>query len=237
VYAANKIPLVRVVDGDGGEGPGRLAGPGGRGGRALRLLRGGDAVQSDDDLLRDFHAGRESAFADLVRRHERAVRAVVRRYAERPDDVLDLAQRAFLRALQAARRARLLPFAKAMPFRPLLLRIAVNLGKNEARDAARWRRTPLEALAGAPGGAAAAAVAPQGTAALEEAERARAVKAAVERLPRRQRQVLRLRIDAELPFADIARALGITENNAKVHFHHATRRLAAIVAGDGEETP
>jgi RNA polymerase sigma-70 factor (ECF subfamily) len=213
VDAANKISLARVP--------------------SLRLVGGGDAVASDDELVQDFLSGRESAFAELVRRHEQAVRSVVRRYAERPDDVLDLAQRAFLRALQAVRRARLLPFRRAGPFRPLVLRIAVNLGKNEARDAARWRRAPLEALDGGGDGS----VAPRGTAGLEEAERARAVKAAVEQLPRRQRQVLRLRVDAELPFAEIAQALGITENNAKVHFHHAARRLAAIVARDGEQTP
>jgi RNA polymerase sigma-70 factor (ECF subfamily) len=196
---------------------------------------GGDAVASDDRLVRDFVSDRESAFAELVRRHERAVRSVVRRYAERPDDVMDLAQRAFSGAAGGA-ADRLLPFRRAMPFRPLVLRIAVNLGKNEARDAARWRRAPLEALDGV-GAGAGAAVAPQGTAALEEAEKVRAVRAAVDQLPRRQRQVLRLRVDAELPFAEIAQALGITENNAKVHFHHATRRLAAIVSRDEEETP
>jgi hypothetical protein len=46
---------------------------------------------------------------------------------------------------------------------------------------------------------------------------------------------LRLRIDAELPFAEIAAALGTTENSAKVSFHHAVRRLQAL-AGE-EESP
>ena len=51
-------------------------------------------------------------------------------------------------------------------------------------------------------------------------------------LPRRQREVLTLRIDAELPFADIAEALSITENAARVNFHHATQRLRELVEED-----
>ncbi|HET9158516.1 MAG TPA: sigma factor-like helix-turn-helix DNA-binding protein, partial [Myxococcaceae bacterium] len=39
------------------------------------------------------------------------------------------------------------------------------------------------------------------------------------------REVFALRVDGEMPFAEVAAVLGITENNAKVHFHHAVRRL------------
>jgi hypothetical protein len=34
-------------------------------------------------------------------------------------------------------------------------------------------------------------------------------------------------------FEEIAVSLGITANNAKVHYHHAVRRLAALVAKEG----
>ena len=54
-------------------------------------------------------------------------------------------------------------------------------------------------------------------------------------LPRRQREVLTLRIDAGLPFAEVARTLGIQEGNARVHFHHAVRRLADLVRVAGED--
>ncbi len=192
----------------------------------LRVIEGGDSARTDEELLQDFLGGREPAFAELVRRHERSVRAVARRYAAQPDDVLDLAQRAFLRALQSARRGRWLGLGRVPPFQALVLRIAVNLGKNHARDRARWARAPVEALDDVE-------VEPTGSARLERDERRDAVRRAVLRLPRRQREVLTLRIDAELSFAEIARVLSITENNAKVHFHHATRRLAALVAQDG----
>lgn len=174
---------------------------------------------SDESLLRAYQDGSDRAFEELVRRHERTVRAVVRRYAERPDDVLDLAQRAFIRALEAARRPRWLRLSAELPFRAVLLRIASNLGRNHARDSRRWARAPLEAIDGGH------AVAPRGTAGLEREEERRRLRRAVVELPRRQREVLTLRVDAELPFAEIADALGTTENAAKVNFHHAVKRL------------
>jgi RNA polymerase sigma-70 factor (ECF subfamily) len=46
-------------------------------------------------------------------------------------------------------------------------------------------------------------------------------------LPFRQRTVVTLRIFSDLPFAHIAQAIGITENSAKVNYHHAIARLRA----------
>jgi len=63
--------------------------------------------------------------------------------------------------------------------------------------------------------------------AMERAQATARVRAAVLRLPRRQREVLTLRLDAELPFAEIGETLGITGNAAKVSFHLAARRLRA----------
>jgi RNA polymerase sigma-70 factor (ECF subfamily) len=194
----------------------------------LRLYVRDASAPADELLVRAFLAGDDDAFGEIVRRHQRAVLAVVRRYAQDADDARDLAQRAFLKAFQAARRSRWLGAKGAVPFRAWLFRIAVNLGRNQLRDALRWRRAPAAAAERLP-------VAPVGTDALERAERERAVRAAVLGLPRRQREVLTLRIDAELSFRDIAEALGITELNARVHFHHAARRLREVVAG--EERP
>jgi RNA polymerase sigma-70 factor (ECF subfamily) len=70
---------------------------------------------------------------------------------------------------------------------------------------------------------------------LEDQERRRLLRAALGRLPKRQREVVSLRIDAELSFAEIGESLGITENNAKVSFHHGVRRLRALLKGQEEE--
>ena len=194
----------------------------------LRVITGAqDGERTDDLLVRAFLDGDDEAFGQLVRRHQRTVLAVVRRYANGDgDEARDLAQRAFLRAFEAARRSSWLRGRGPLPFRAWLLRIAVNLGKNHLRDARRWRRAPVEAADEVP-------VPAVGSSAMERAERERAVRGAVLHLPRRQREVLTLRIDAELSFREVGEVLGITENNAKVHFHHAAKRLREAVAGEG----
>jgi RNA polymerase sigma-70 factor (ECF subfamily) len=184
-------------------------------------------VDEDTALVGAFLLGNDAAFGALVRRHEELVLRIVRRYAATADDARDLAQRTFLRAFEAARRA----FGRAgesFPFRRWLIRVAVNLAKNHLRDEARWTRLPADAIR-----AAAAATGPAPADALERAERAARLRREVLNLPRRQREVLTLRIDAELPFGEIADALGITENAAKVSFHHATRRLRLALEEDG----
>jgi RNA polymerase sigma-70 factor, ECF subfamily len=196
----------------------------------LRLVAGGvtPARREEEALVAAFLVGDDDAFGELVRRHEPMVLAIVRRYAQVPEDAKDLAQRVFLRAFEAARRSLRKGPRAAVPFRRWLVRVAVNLAKNHRRDALRIVRAPLEALDHA-GGVSTAANAPE---VLALRERERRMREAVLRLPRRQREVLTLRIDAELPFADIASALGVTENAAKVSFHHATRALRAALAGE-----
>jgi RNA polymerase sigma-70 factor, ECF subfamily len=193
-------------------------------------LRRTDARAEPDDeaLCRAFLAGDEEAFGVLVARHRVLVLSLVRRYATSPEDAADLAQQAFLRALEASRRVfSRWSLAGPMPFRAWLIRIALNLGKNHARQGRRWLRAVETPEPESPDESAHES--------LERAERERQVRAAVLTLPRRQREVLTLRVDAGLAFKDIAESLGITETNAKVNFHHAVKRLRARVAEAPEE--
>jgi RNA polymerase sigma-70 factor (ECF subfamily) len=197
----------------------------------LRVVAGGlgPLRRGEEALVAAFLVGDDDAFGELFRRHEALVLAIVRRYAASADDAADLVQRTFLRAFEAARRSIRRGPRNAVPFRRWLVRVAVNLAKNHRRDAARLVRAPLEDAGDA------GAVEPIGADALLRRERETRLRAAVLRLPSRQREVLTLRIDAELPFAEIALALGITENAAKVSFHHATRALRAALSE--EERP
>jgi RNA polymerase sigma-70 factor (ECF subfamily) len=208
----------------------------------LTLVEGGRAgdLRDEDALLGAWLVGDDDAFGELVRRNEPLVLAIVRRYARTPEDARDLAQRTFLRAFEAARRALRRGVRNAVPFRRWLVRVAVNLAKNHVRDESRRLRAPFDEAgeAGEAGVAGAAEQAgPSAADALVHAERTRLLRVEVLRLPPRQREVLTLRIDAELPFAEIAGALGITENAAKVTFHHAARRLRAALAPSGEDRP
>jgi RNA polymerase sigma-70 factor (ECF subfamily) len=166
----------------------------------------------DAELLQAFRTGDVRAFEELVRRYQRPVLAIARRFARDNDDAEDLAQRAFINASQRAGSWR------GGSFKSWLFRIVVNLAKNHLRDTARFDRAE-DSSSEHP---AVEAMAEQR---IESAQQSRALREAVARLPRRQREVLLLRIDGDLPFAEIAQTLGITEVNAKVNFHHAVQKL------------
>jgi RNA polymerase sigma-70 factor (ECF subfamily) len=195
--------------------------------RPLRIIPGGAPADEETALVAAALVGDDRAFGELVRRNEELLLRILRRWARTPEDARDLAQRAFLRAFEAARRGVALGRREGFPFRRWVVRIAVNLAKNHLRDETRWTRAPLREAEDA---AAQPAAADQ----LARAEAARRVRRAVLRLPRRQREVVTLRIDAELPFAEIAAALGVSEGSARVSFHHAARRLREALE---EETP
>lgn len=177
--------------------------------------------RSDSALCQDFLTGDPRAFGELVRRHQDVVFRLLRRYTRTADDALDLSQRAFLQAFEAARRSlpRLMKGSIEVPFKAWLLRIAVNLAKNHARDASRWPAASLEVVEAQGSGAASAAEL------LLTLQREALTRRAVLQLPRRQREVLTLRVDGGLGFGEVAQTLGITEGNAKTHFHYAVKRL------------
>jgi RNA polymerase sigma-70 factor, ECF subfamily len=175
------------------------------------------AGQGDQELLQAHLDGDSSAFGKLVRRYERPIYRLALRYAHDIDEAEELAQRTFLRLLAHAQ------VGVTRPFRPYLFRIASNLCKNHLRDRAKL-------VFGVP-----FTVAAPEQSSLEDKERRARLRASLARLPLRQRQVVSLRIDAELPFAEIAQALGITENNAKVSYHHAVKRLRSLLGVEQSE--
>jgi len=175
---------------------------------------------ADAELLEAFRAGDARAFEALVRRYERPVLAIARRFTGDEDDAEDLAQRAFINAAERADGWR------GGSFKSWLFRIVVNLAKNHVRDTARFDRSEEAQEREAP------PVEPLAPARLEAEEQRKELREAIARLPMRQREVLLLRIDGDLPFAEVATTLGISEVNAKVNFHHAVQKLKGWLKTD-----
>src|SRR5439155_14113849 len=121
---------------------------------------------------RAFVDGDGRAFGELVSRHQALVYKLVRRYADTPDDARDLAQRAFLQAFEAAARSLPRLGDAGVPFRAWLLRIAVNLGKNQARTRRTWKLVPVTGVE--------LPEAPEAPEALERAEKQKLARAAVQ---------------------------------------------------------
>ena len=172
------------------------------------------AADADDGVLVAAHnAGDVSAFAKIVRRYQHTIYRMALRWSRDPDEADELVQRTFLRLLNH------IGAFQGNQLRSYLLRITANLCKNHLRDRARLvMGLPFEL------------VTMPGDGAIEEEEERAILRRLLLRLPTRQRQVVTLRIDGDLPFAQVASILGITENSAKVNFHHALKHLRLLMA-------
>lgn len=174
----------------------------------------------DRALVNRARAGDRVAFDELVERHGRAVLGYLRRLAPRPGDAEDLFQETFLRAWRAIASS-----TDPQRLRAWLLTIATNVAR---RGLGRAQAGAFEDLdSGSPHEPAA-----DDATAVERiatGERASAVRDAIGRLPARQRAVVALRIDLDLPFVEIARVLGIREDNARAHHYQAMKALERML--------
>ena len=172
---------------------------------------------SDPELIDAWRNGDEEAATELVHRHGPALARFLGA-AGGGDEVDDLVQDTFLRAFR-----RIETFRGGSSFRTWLMTIGSNLLKDS------WRRRkgrvviPLDARELVDEGSD-----PHGDAVAGDiAER---VGRCVRRLPRLQRDVFLLRAQQGLEYQEIAGALGTTEGAARVHYHHAVKRLKALLS-------
>jgi len=170
------------------------------------------AVPTDAALIAAWHGGDEPAAAELVRRHARALARFLAGAGALEADVDDLVQETFIRAFRALRR-----FRGQCQFRTWLMTIGGNVLKDAHRRSRRARVVPLgDDLRDTDGD-------PHEQAVADEAEQR--LVAGLERLPRLQREVFLLRAQQGLEYEEIAAALGTTSGAARVHYHHAVKRL------------
>lgn len=161
--------------------------------------------------------GRRDAFDAIVERHQRQVYQLCYRFAGNHEDASDLAQDVFIRAYRG-----LHSFKGQAAFSTWLYRIGVNVCLNRMGSRAqKW--TTLE-------------IADQPDLRIERAdarllrgERAAAVRAAIARLPKKQRAALILRVYHDLPHDEIARIVGTSVGAVKANFFHALANLKKLL--------
>lgn len=166
--------------------------------------------------------GDRDAFGALVEQLQRPLYYAALRLLHHPQDSRDVVQRAFLKAW-----TKLPELEDPGRFRSWLFSISLNLARNHLRDQGRRQYEPVqENTLVTPG---------RPSQRLEEQQRRQQLRQAMEALPERQREVVSLRIDAEMSFRDIGEAVGCTENSARVNYHHAMKRLQALMQGPQEQ--
>jgi RNA polymerase sigma-70 factor (ECF subfamily) len=166
---------------------------------------------TDLELVEGTLAGRRQDFETLVERHQRMLYAIALRYVHDPDAANDAVQTTFVNAY-----THLAGFRQNATFKTWLCGILINACRSQRRRSMQRRETALDDVP-----EAALADDSDPTRAAEHA----GLERHIARLPQRQRSVLSLRIFADLPFKEIAAVEGITENAAKVSYHHAVMRL------------
>jgi RNA polymerase sigma-70 factor, ECF subfamily len=183
------------------------------------------AELDDRRLVEACLAGRVEAFDVIVERHQRAVYRLCVRFVRRHEDAADLTQEVFLRACRGLRR-----FRGESTLATWLYRIGVNVCLNHVA-ARRAPDTPIDDVPHlrAPGDDPASSLA--------RAQEGARVRAAVARLPRKQRATLILRVYQDLSHREIALAMGTTVGAVKANFFHALGNLKRLLADEAAEEP
>ena len=176
-------------------------------------------MQDDDDqaAVAAFRSGRRDAFIGLVERYQRPIYNAAFWILRRPEDASDVAQTAFLKAIE-----RLDDYDPRFRFFSWLYRIAVN----EALDVLRrnGREEPLDDevdLADADG-----AGPEQLVARAQDEER---LRRCMLRLSLNDRLVLTLRHFSELGYDEIGRVLELDEKTVKSRLFEARKRLRDLI--------
>jgi RNA polymerase sigma-70 factor, ECF subfamily len=172
------------------------------------------------DLVAACLGGQSGAFDVIVERHRRAVYQLCYRFVGNHEDASDLSQDVFLRAYRGLRN-----FRARSSLGTWLYRIGVNVCLNrvsakkpqiEPIDADRHLDTRTESPSER----------------LMSAERAARVRAAIAKLPRKQRAVLILRMYQELSHQEIAEVVGSSVGAVKANVFHALQNLKKLLAGE-----
>ena len=177
------------------------------------------AELDEPDLVAACLAGRRDAFDLIVERHRRNVYQLCYRFVGNHEDASDLAQDVFLRAYRGLNRFRgqssLGTWLYRIGVNVCLNRVSVKQPLTEPIDA----RPHLDERAESPASA------------LLRGERAAQVRAAIARLPRKQRATVILRVYHELSHEEIAGVLGSSVGAVKANFFHALGNLRSLLKG------
>jgi len=150
---------------------------------------------------------------ELFERNKRTLLGYLSRRVGR-ENAPDLLQETFVRFIQNYQNGAIVDAP------PLLQQIAINL----ARDHARRRRIEARYLEFGDLPEDVPSIEPQPGSGLEAEENWRLVCAAIDKLPPRAREVLRLHLHEKLPLAEIAKRLEISVNMAQKHMRLALQR-------------
>ena len=181
---------------------------------------------SDEALMEALKEGDDYALATLMHRWEVGVKAFLLRLGVPASDVDDVAQEAFVRLYEKKAN-----YHTGAPFKPWLLTLAGNLGRNRLRWRFRRREDSIEAMAEAnPAGFEVVdnSASPASQLA-ENANLARNVRTAVNALPENLRQAMLCVELEDLSYAEAAQVIGCTPKAVETRLYRAKQLLRSTI--------
>ena len=167
-------------------------------------------MKTDHELIKEFQEGRETAFNELVKRHLPNTYGFFIKFTADEVEAEDLAQDVFIKMYKALKK-----FRFESEFKTYLFRANINMSNTYLRRT-KWRNLLHLDQAPEPGYV---------DTSLEDEWRRKELWDAVSKLPSRQRMVVTMRIAQEMPYKEISKIMRISENSAKVNYHHAVKTL------------
>lgn len=185
----------------------------------------GDATRRAAGLARRLAAGDENAFAELYDLLGSRLYAVARSLSRRPADAEDVVQDTFLALVRSRSHMAEVRDLEAYIF-AALRRTAIRRAQWIARREATSTEELTESTPEAPSEVR-----------LPDDERLEIIERLRRRLPEDQRDVLALKIEGEMTFAEIGSVLDVSANTAASRYRYALEKLRAALARTGSKEP
>ena len=167
-------------------------------------------MRTDNELIKDFQKGSEEAFNVLVDRYLTNTYGFFRKFTDSNEEAEDLAQNVFIKMYRSLKK-----FRFESEFKTYLFRANVNMSNTYLRRT-KWRN--MLHLDQAPETSFV-------DNSVEDAWMKKELWDAIATLPKRQRMIMTMRLTESMPYKEIANTLNISENSAKVNYHHAVAAL------------
>jgi RNA polymerase sigma factor (sigma-70 family) len=183
-------------------------------------------LMTDQDLVRLYQNEDEQAFAELLQRHKNKIFSIIFYLVHDRELAEDLFQDTFIRVINGLRQrhyneeGKFISWAARIAHNTVIDYFRVQKHMRMVREQEEW--SPFDAMH---------AVGKNPMEKMMHSEKTALVKRLIEKLPRRQREVVILRHYGGLTFKEISSTLGINMNTCLSRMHCAVKRMKQVVSG------
>lgn len=173
---------------------------------------------NDQILVEKFKGGDRTAFEELVLKYQKEIYFLAYRMVLNKEDAADVVQETFVQIFRKIHQ-----FRSASTFKTWLYRVSINRCKNFLRTLKKNQGSvPLEDYVVTDPNDSQLDV-------LLKNEKVNLISETIEKLPKKRKVILILRIYQELSYEEIAEIVGGSVGSARVNFYHAIENIKRLM--------